>query len=112
MMQNKTKWARVFLAFIFLLSSAGAYAITPADQNVRQGISNAPAPDTRMKKRIEVFKAIRGDVLYTEMNTYDLTNVKVTYSNKKLQDEPTDGGKRIVGLIFLDEILKEVVVYP
>ena len=106
-------WMGLSTALLFFLFSVPAFGIMPAGQGMRFESGGAPPPKG-YTKRFEVFKDMSGGVLRTERNTYDLTGVKVTYSDTAPQDRPTGRARsqKIVGLIFLNSVLKEVVIYP
>lgn len=112
--QKGIRWTGLLLSAFFLFYSSEAFALTTLGQGAGIQPGGVPAPQTGYMKRFEVFKDISGGVLYTEQNTYDLTNVKVTYSKTNAQDRPTGlaVSNKVVGLIFFSNILKEVVIYP
>jgi len=62
--------------------------------------------------RFTVFlKYIKGNVLYTDTDSYSLQNVRITYISVPSDALASPNRKKAVELIFFGDVLKEVVIH-
>jgi hypothetical protein len=117
-MIKKTMSRIGFFVSIFMAAavwfSSFAYPAVPVTTGDTKGSpqSNRQAASQRTVKRsAEFLKSIKGNVLYTDTNSYSLQNVRITYVSAKPGESTSPNGKKVVDLMFLDDILKEVVIH-
>jgi hypothetical protein len=117
-MMKKTMNRIGFFVSIFMAAaiwfSSFVYPAVPVTNSGTTGSpqSNRQAASQRTVKRsAEFLKSIKGNVLYTDTNSYSLQNVRITYVSAKPGESTSPNGKKVVDLMFLDDILKEVVIH-
>jgi len=65
-----------------------------------------------IKRATEFVQKIQNGVLYTDKNRYDLKGVKVIdHADSKQVSEPSEGRKRVAEMIFLNDILSQVIIH-
>ena len=100
-----------------LLWVSGAGAIMRGDAKLKadsQGETPKKAVENtnQLKRATELVQKIEKGVLYTDKNRYDLRGVKVIdHAEGAKVSGPSDGRKRVVEMVFLNGVLKEVIIH-
>jgi hypothetical protein len=103
-------WVLVFMtAAVWFTSSA--YAITPINATVSPEVSKQAASQRTLRQSVEFLISIKDNVLYTETNSYSLQNVRITYKAAQPIESVSPNSKKIVELMFLNNVLKEAVIH-
>ena len=82
----------------------------PQGESQKKAVKN---PNTiTMKRTTEFVQKIEKGILYTDKNRYDLRGVKIIdHADTKQGSGPSDGRKRVVEMIFLNDILSRVIIH-
>jgi len=108
--------ACVMIGGFFLCSpSAGAFMRGDAQQKQRdQGEAQKKAVENtnKIKRATELVRKIQNGVLYTNKNQYNLKGVKIIdHVDGHKVTEPLTGRKRVAEMIFVNDILREVIIH-
>ena len=98
----------------FLLCSSGVGAIMRGDAKQSPGETPKKVPENtnKIKRATELVHKIQNGVLYTNKNQYDLKGVKIIdHVEGHKVTEPSDGRKRVAEMIFVNDILREVIIH-
>jgi len=106
----------VVIGGIFLwISSADAIMrgdVKPNSESQSETPKKAVQNTNQLKRATELVLKIQDGVLYTDKNRYDLKGVKVIDHAEGVKvSEPSDGRKRVAEMIFLNGVLKEVIIH-
>jgi hypothetical protein len=104
---------RLLTAFILLSFSSLSLAITTINKQVFEDeTTKVKVHQDRIRRSAEFMKEIRDNVLYTEKNRYSLNNVTIVDLAKGKKEKKAVGRKRLVELVFVNDILREIVIHP
>ena len=108
---NKTACLVSICMMATVCFSSIAYPMVAINPTVSSDDNRQTASQNTVRRSTEFFTKIKDNILYTETSSYSMQNVRVTYTSVHSDASKSPNKKRLVELIFLNGVLKEVVIH-